>query len=187
MAAHVATRGTEGAAEARYKCGPLLLATQIRRSASRPGCLDVCEHLLAGLVQGEPVDHLGPERPRAHLTGHEVGGVEPEDGVRVREDLRRLAVEGVHQVRRVQPRVRGDPATHLRGYRLLIGPGIAGKERLERLDLGTIAERRHELATTEYRLVGRVDRRQVEGPNVAVLSDGDVCLLGRPLVLVLSL
>ena len=38
-----------------------------------------------GVVAGDPLDHAGPERDGAHLGGHQVRRVEPEDRVLVLE------------------------------------------------------------------------------------------------------
>ena len=50
-------------------------------------------------------------------------------------------------------------------------PDVARHVVLERLDLGTLGERRDELAAAEDRIaVSRVDRREVEREDVAVLG-----------------
>src|SRR5690348_13244890 len=65
-----------------------------RRSA-RPRRVDVLGGLLDGLALGEPCGHRLPLGTRADGGGHEVGGVEPERGVRVGQVLRGQRVDRV--------------------------------------------------------------------------------------------
>src|SRR3954452_2361709 len=141
-----------------------------RRSGRRPGLLDVVEGVLRALA-GDPGGHLLPEGVGAHLTRHLVRTVETEDRVGVLEDLRGELVDRADQVGHVQPRVRADPAATRGGLGLLVGPDVGRQVGLERLDLGVVGERGHELATAEDRLAELVAHgRQVEREHVAVFG-----------------
>ena len=75
---------------------------------------------------------------------------------------------GLARLATSRPVVGADPAAVRRGLGLLVGPRVGGQVGLERLHLGTVGERRHELAAAEDRLAvvlvdgraGRTRRRR---------------------------
>ena len=85
-------------------------------------------------VQGEPVDHLGPERARADLARHQVGCVEPEDRLRCRRAPTRPACRSPSRGSRRPDRCSPTPSRRASVTRAFsLAHSVAGQEGLEGL------------------------------------------------------